>query len=44
MLTPEQFVAHWADTWLKETVSYITHFDDLCELLGHPKRAQPLLL
>ncbi|MEP7200776.1 MAG: DNA methyltransferase, partial [Chloroflexota bacterium] len=35
----EQFVAHWADTQLKESASYVTHFDDLCELLGHPKPA-----
>ena len=35
-MTPEQFVAHWADTQLKETASYVTHFDDLCDLLGHP--------
>ncbi len=39
MLTPEQFVAHWADTRLKETASCVTHFDDLYELLGHPKPA-----
>lgn len=38
-MTPEQFVAHWAGTQLKETASYVTHFDDLCELLGHPKPA-----
>ncbi|MEK7786024.1 MAG: type IIL restriction-modification enzyme MmeI, partial [Chloroflexota bacterium] len=31
--------AHWADTQLKETASYVTHFDDLCDLLGHPKPA-----
>ena len=38
-MVPGQFVAHWADTHLKETASYITHFDDLCELVGHPKPA-----
>jgi len=38
-MTPEQFVAHWADIQLKETASYVTHFDDLCDLLGHPKPA-----
>ncbi|MEK9163929.1 MAG: type IIL restriction-modification enzyme MmeI, partial [Chloroflexota bacterium] len=38
-MTPEQFVAHWADTQLKETASYVTHFNDLCELLDHPKPA-----
>jgi len=38
-MTPEQFVSNWANTQLKETASYITHFDDLCELLGHSKPA-----
>jgi hypothetical protein len=39
MLSPEQFAAHWADTQLKETASYVTHFEDVCELLVHPKPA-----
>src|SRR5574341_770438 len=38
-MTPEQFVAHWGGTRLKESASYMTHFDDLCELVGHPKPA-----
>jgi hypothetical protein len=38
-LTPHQFVDHWANIRLKETSAYVTHFDDLCELVGHPKPA-----
>ena len=38
-LTPQQFVANWSNTQLKESASYITHFDDLCELVGHAKPA-----
>src|SRR3989338_6395761 len=38
-LTTEQFVDHWQGTQLKETAAYITHFDDLCDLLGHGKPA-----
>ncbi len=38
-MAPEQFVTHWADTRLKETASYVTHFDDLCDLLGQPRPA-----
>ena len=38
-LTPQLFVANWANTQLKESASYITHFDDLCELVGYPKPA-----
>ena len=38
-LTPQQFVANWSNTQLKESASYTTHFDDLCELVGHAKPA-----
>ena len=38
-LTPQQFVANWSNTQLKESASYITHFDDLCEFVGHAKPA-----
>ena len=38
-LTPQQFVANWSNTQLKESASYITHFDDLCELVNHAKPA-----
>ncbi len=38
-LTPYQFVDHWANVRLKESASYVTHFDDLCALVGHPKPA-----
>ena len=36
-LTPQQFVANWSNTQLKESASYMTHFDDLCELVNHAK-------
>ena len=39
-MTPEAFVAKWAASQLKEMASYASHFDDLCELLGHDKPAQ----
>ncbi len=38
-LTPQQFVAQWTNVHLKESASYVTHFDDLCALVGHPKPA-----
>ena len=38
-LTPQQFVANWSNTQLKESASYMTHFDDLCELVNHAKPA-----
>jgi len=38
-MTPEQFIKTWAGTQLKESASYITHFDDLCDLLNHLKPA-----
>jgi type II restriction/modification system DNA methylase subunit YeeA len=38
-LTPQQFVANWSNTQLKESASYATHFDDLCELVNHAKPA-----
>ncbi len=38
-LTPQQFVANWSNIHLKESASYVTHFDDLCELVGHGKPA-----
>jgi hypothetical protein len=38
-LTPQLFVANWSNTQLKESASYATHFDDLCELVNHAKPA-----
>ena len=38
-LTPRQFVDTWANVHLKESSAYVTHFDDLCALVGHPKPA-----
>ncbi len=38
-LTPHQFVDTWANVHLKESAAYVTHFDDLCTLVGHPKPA-----
>ena len=37
--TPQQFAATWSHTQLKESAAYITHFDDLCELVGYAKPA-----
>ncbi len=39
-LTPEAFVAKWANSQLKETAAYTSHFDDVCRLLGHPTPAE----
>ena len=33
------FVDAWANVRLKESAAYVTHFDDLCTLVGHPKPA-----
>ncbi len=38
-ITPQQFVDTWANVHLKESAAYVTHFDDLCTLVGHPKPA-----
>jgi len=38
-LTPQQFVTNWSNTQLTESASYMTHFDDLCEWVGHAKPA-----
>ncbi len=38
-LTPHQFVEQWANVHLKQSASYVTRFDDLCALVGHPKPA-----
>jgi type II restriction/modification system DNA methylase subunit YeeA len=35
-LTPQQFVAQWRNTELKERQSYQAHFIALCELIGVP--------
>lgn len=36
-MTPQQFVAKWSDAKLSERAAYQAHFNDLCELFGHPK-------
>jgi hypothetical protein len=36
-LTPHQFVDTWANVHHKESSAYVTHFDDLCMLVRHPK-------
>jgi len=38
-MTPEQFVAKWANTTLSEKASAHEHFIDLCNLIGHPPPA-----
>lgn len=37
MLSPKEFIEKWQGSALKETQSYQTHFDELCEMLGVPK-------
>ena len=36
-MTPKQFVTTWANTPLGEKQSYQSHFNDLCDMLGHAK-------
>jgi len=36
-MTPHQFIAKWQPMALSERASYVTHFNDLCDMLGHPK-------
>ena len=36
-MTPEQFIANWRDTALIETQGAQSWFNDLCDLIGHPK-------
>jgi type II restriction/modification system DNA methylase subunit YeeA len=36
-MTPQQFVAKWKRSTLKERSASQSHFNDLCELLGEPK-------
>ena len=36
-MTPEQFVAKWQKTEVKERTAAQTHFNELCDLLGVPK-------
>jgi len=35
-LTPYDFAAKWHKVALKETASYVDHFNDLCRLIGQP--------
>jgi hypothetical protein len=39
-MTPQDFVAKWRKTTLKETAAYVEHFNDLCRLVGHPTPAE----
>jgi len=39
-LSPQEFVAKWRNTSLKESAAYQEHFTDLCRLLGHPTPAE----
>lgn len=38
-MTPEQFVAKWRNTQLKEKPGYVEHFTDFCRLVEHPTPA-----
>jgi type II restriction/modification system DNA methylase subunit YeeA len=42
-LTPQQFVEKWCKVDLKEIAAYVSHFEDLCRLVGHqtPVEADP---
>jgi hypothetical protein len=35
-LTPQEFVAKWRSSTLRENAAYVSHFEDLCRLVGHP--------
>lgn len=35
-LTPKEFVEKWSKIELKESSTAQTHFNDLCQLIGHP--------
>jgi type II restriction/modification system DNA methylase subunit YeeA len=39
-ITPQEFVAKWRQSSLKETSASQEHFIDLCRLIGHPTPAQ----
>ncbi len=39
-LTPQEFVAKWRQTTLKERSAAQEHFLDLCHLIGHPTPAE----
>ena len=39
-LTPQDFVAKWRHTTLKERSAAQEHFLDLCHLIGHPTPAE----
>ena len=36
-MTPQQFVAKWRNITVTERAGSQSHFNDLCDLLGHPK-------
>lgn len=40
MITPQEFVAKWKNTSLKERSSAQEHFIDVCRLIGHPTPAE----
>ena len=35
-MTPQEFVAKWRKSTLKESAAYVAHFEDLCRLIDHP--------
>ncbi len=36
-MTPQAFIAHWADNDITERAGAQQHFNDLCDLLGMEK-------
>lgn len=36
-ITPQEFVAKWRNATVTERAASQSHFNDLCDLLGHPK-------
>ncbi len=36
-MTPEQFIAKYRGVQLNEVALYVSHFNDLCALVGHPQ-------
>ena len=35
-MTPQEFALKWRKAALKESAAYVSHFEDVCRVLGHP--------
>jgi hypothetical protein len=43
-ISPQDFVAKWRSSNLRENAAYVEHFIDLCKFIGHPTPASVDLL